>query len=317
MAKTIANAMLAALLLAASSVGNAQSDTDRKTSAPSELSAPPLEIGSGDLLSVSMFDAPEFSGHFRVDQNGDVQLPLLAAVHVAGLTSDRAAKLIEDKYVEAEILTSEASRSTVFIDEYANQGITVTGEVKSPGIYPAFGVRMLNDVVTAAGGATEFASSNIILTHRADREHPVTIAYDPEGPRRRSLPEVQVFPGDTIMVPRAGIVYVLGAVNKPGGFVLNGHDTMTTVKAMALAGGTSRAPSLNNTQLVRNEEDGRRIMVRVPLDHVLKGTASDLSLRDGDILYVPTSTRKIVTQQAIVAALAVGTAIAIYKVAYH
>jgi polysaccharide export outer membrane protein len=170
--------------------------------------------------------------------------------------------------------------------------------------------------VTAAGGATEFASSDVIVMHRSDWQHPVKITYDPAA-LPRSLPEAEIFPGDTVMVPRAGLVYVLGAVNKPGGYVLNGHDTLTAVKAMALAGGTSRAPELKNARVVRDVQDGRKLMFTVALDRVLKGTAPDIGLKDGDILYIPTSTGKIVTQAAIVAAVAVGSAIAIYRVGIH
>jgi polysaccharide biosynthesis/export protein len=316
MAKTLVAAMVAAILLAAPSAGIAQSEPAGQGPIEVPPASPPLVIGSGDLINVTVFDAAELSGRFRVDQKGNVDMPLLDTIHVAGLTADQAAKLVEDQYVKAQILVPDQSPATVFIEEYASQGITVSGEVRSPGVYPAFGVRMLNDAVTAAGGTTDLASSNVVVTHRSDREHPITIAYDP-GALPRVLPEAQIFPGDTVTVPRAGIVYVLGAVNKPGGFVLNGHDTLTTMKAMALAGGTSRFPALNNAQVVRSLGDGRKVMFTVALDRVLKGTAPDIRLNDGDILYVPTSTRKAVTQQAIVAAIAVGSAIAIYRVAFH
>jgi polysaccharide export outer membrane protein len=277
---------------------------------------PPLVIGSGDLIDVSMFDAPELSGRFRVDDKGDVEIPLLDPVHVAGLTAGQAAKLIEDQYVKAEILTPEQSRSTVLIEEYANQGITVSGEVKNPGVYPAFGVKMLNDVVTAAGGPTQLAKSTVIVTRRSDPQHPVTLAYDPDA-RPQETPEAQIFPGDTVSVPRAGIVYVLGAVNKSGGYVLDGHDEVTAQKAVALAGGTGRAPAMNRAQLVRNLDDGRKVMITVPLDRIFEGKAPDILLRNGDILYVPTNTRRIVTLAAITAAVTVGSAIAIYTVAFH
>jgi polysaccharide export outer membrane protein len=310
MAKTVAALMLAAMLAVPAAV-NAQSEPAIEVPA-----APPLVIGSGDLINVSMFDAPELSGHFRVDQNGDVGLPLIKPIHVAGLTAEQAANVLKKQYVQENILVPEGSDPTVFIEEYANQGITVSGEVKSPGVYPAFGVKMLNDVVTAAGGPTQLAQSNVIITRRSDPEHPVTLAYNPDA-RPRMTPEMQVFPGDTISVPRAGIVYVLGAVTRSGGYVLDGRDEVTAQKAMALAGGTGRAPAMNRAQLVRNQDDGTKLMITVPLDRIFKGTAPDIVLRNGDILYVPTSTEKIVTQVAITAAVAVGSAILIYKFAFH
>src|SRR5215469_11713262 len=115
MAKTLTAAMLAATLLATASAGNAQPEPAGQ--APIEVPpAPPLVIGSGDLIDVSMFDAPELSGRFRVDHKGDVDMPLLNTIHVAGLRADQAAKLIEDQYVKAQILVPEGSRATVFIE---------------------------------------------------------------------------------------------------------------------------------------------------------------------------------------------------------
>ena len=311
MANKLAIAGLASMLLAASA-GNSQSALDGRTPAVAQPVPPPLVIGSGDLIDVTMFDSPELSGKFRVDQKGDVEMPLLPSIRVAGSTAAEAAKLIEEKYVEADILLANGSRPSVFIEEYANQGITVSGEVKSPGIFPAFGVRMLNDIVTAAGGTTELASSKVVITRRNDPSHPMTLPYDP-GASPRVIPEAQIFPGDTVMVPRAGIVYVLGAVNKAGGFVLNGHDVVTAEKAIALAGGTSRAPALSRAQLVRNVQGGRKVMVTVRLDSILKGKAPDISLQDGDILYLPTSTGRLAAQQAITSALGIGSQVTIYK----
>src|SRR4051812_29106654 len=116
MAKKLANTVLAAMLLAPPVAGNAQSEPP--SIGATQGRAAPLVIGSGDLLNVSIFDSPELSGRFRVDHNGDLGMPLLEAVHVAGLTAAQAAKRIEDQYVKAEILVPESSRSTVLIEEY-------------------------------------------------------------------------------------------------------------------------------------------------------------------------------------------------------
>jgi polysaccharide export outer membrane protein len=315
MAKILAAAVLAAISFGASSVANARPGPAGQIPAASQTEVQALVIGSGDLIDVSMFDAPSLSGKFRVDQNGDLEMPLLESIHVAGLTADQAGKLIENRYIQAQILIPEGSRSTVFIEEYANQGITVSGEVKSPGVYPAFGVRMLNDVVTAAGGPTELAASKAIITRSGDRQHSVTVTYNPEV-LPRVISETQIFPGDTVVVPRAGIFYVLGAVNKAGGFALNGHDSVTAEKAMALAGGTARAPSLKRAQVVRNLPDGRKEMITVRLDRILKGKAPDIRLQDGDVLYLPTSTARLATQQALTSALGIAGQVTVYKTAY-
>lgn len=278
-------------------------------------SPPALTIGPGDLVEVALFDAPELSGRFRVDDKGDIQVPLLGSVHVEGLTADQAASQIGKDYVAAQVLKPEASQATVFIEEYASQGITVSGEVKSPGVYPALGVRMLNDVITAAGGVTEYASSKVIITRRDDPDHPLTVEYDPEA-LKPVLPRVQILPGDSIMVPRAGIVYVLGDVNKPGGYVLNGRDVLTVEKLLGLAGGSAAAAGLNRAELARNLPDGRREMVRISLIRIIKGKAPDVALQDGDVLWVPTSWARLGGEKAFAAVFQIGSAVAVYRTAY-
>jgi polysaccharide export outer membrane protein len=315
MANTLAHMLIAAMFLGAPLVGNAQSEPASGPPAPTQPAAPPLLIGSGDLIDVSLFDAPELSGRFRVDQNGDVQMPLLPNMHLAGLTAEQAANVIQDRYEQAQILVPEAARSTVFIEEYANQGIAVSGEVKSPGIYPAFGVRMLNDVITVAGGITPTAASKVLITPRNDPQHPRTVDYNPEA-RSSEAPQLQVYPGDAIVVLRAGIIYVLGNVNKAGGFILDSHSTLTVEKAMALAGGSGRAAATNRAQVVRTRGN-RKEMIAVPVDRILEGKAPDMTLQDGDILYVPTSKGKMVAQQAITSALGIGSQVTIYKTAYQ
>ncbi len=277
--------------------------------------APPLEIGSGDLISVSMFESPDLSGQFRVDAQGDIAVPLLGRVHVAGDTADEAAALIEKLYVKADILQPIGSYATVFISEYATQGITVSGDVKTPGVYPALGVRTLNDVIAEAGGESLTAASTVVITHRSDPQHPVTVKYSPFA-LKPTIPQVQVYPGDTIMIPTAGIVYVLGDVMKPGGFVLDGRSALSVEEAMALCKGGGVAAKMNDAQLVRTLKDGSKVAITVPVNRILNGKAADVVLKDGDVLYVPRSTGKFVAEQAIQDSISVGSQIVIYRSIY-
>jgi polysaccharide biosynthesis/export protein len=274
--------------------------------------APPLKIGAGDLIEVTMFENPDLSGRFRVDDRGDITVPLIGSVHVAGDTAEEAAVKIEQRFVEAQILQPAESHATVFIAEYATQGITVGGEVKSPGVYPALGVRMLNDVITAAGGVTQMAAPKVVITHKSDPANQITVDYVPEA-LKPVMPSVQIFPGDTVTIPRAGIVYVVGNVTRPGGYVLDGRNMLTVEEAMALAGGSGHAASLKRAQLVRTLEDGRKEAITVPVNLIYKGRAPDVAMKDGDILFVPTSTGKLVSEQAITSALGIGTQIAVYR----
>jgi polysaccharide export outer membrane protein len=307
MVKTIACAMIGLLLFAQPMAGGAQRSGEAATDV-----MPPLKIGPGDLLDVTMFENADLSGRFRVDQQGDITIPLLGRVHVQGETAEAAAVLIEKRYVDAQILQPAESHATVFIAEYATQGITVSGEVKAPGVYPALGVRMLNDVITAAGGITVAASSDVVISHRNDPGNPVSVYYNPTT-LRPVIPQTQIFPGDTVMIPRAGIVYVLGDVGHSGAYVLDGRKALTVEEAMALAGGGGRAAALKSVQLVRTLEDGRKEAITVPVNLIYKNRAPDVALKDGDILFVPTSTGKLAAEQAISAALSIGTSIAVYR----
>jgi polysaccharide export outer membrane protein len=235
---------------------------------------------------------------------------------VEGITAGEAASAIETRYVEAQILQPAESHASVFIVEYATQGITVNGEVKAPGVYPALGIRMLNDVISAAGGVTAAASSKVIITHKNNSENATTVEYSPEA-ITPIIPQVQIFPGDTVMVPRAGIIYVLGAVVKAGGYVLDGRRPLTVESAMALAGGGGRAAALKRAQLVRTQSDGKKENVAVRIDLIYKGKSPDMILQDGDILYIPTSRGKLVSEQAISSALGMGTSVAVYRSSYQ
>jgi polysaccharide export outer membrane protein len=280
------------------------------------LGAPALTVSSGDLIEIAMYDNQDLSGRFRVDEKGDITVPLLGLVHVEGLTAEQVGTTIENRYVEADILRAGKAHATVFIAEYATQGILVNGQVKNPGLYPALGVRMFNDVMTAAGGATPIASSKVIITRKTDQDHPITVDYNPEA-LTPVVPRIQIFPGDTITVPRAGIVYVLGRVNRPGGFVLDGRKALTVETAMALAAGSGAAAAMNHAHLVRTLDDGRKEDIILDVNKILDAKAPDVALKDGDILFIPTSTGKLVMQQAISSALNIGTSVAVYRTAYQ
>ena len=214
--------------------------------------------------------------------------------------------------MEGQILLPANSHATVFIAEFATQGITINGEVKAPGVYPALGVHKLNDLIAAAGGITQLAASHVVITHKDDPGDPTTVEYNPAA-LKPIIPNVQIFPGDSILIPRAGVVYVAGNVAKPGAYVLDGRRSLTVEEAMALSGGGGKASALKRVQLVRTLDDGRKEAITIPVNLIYKGRAPDVALIDGDILYVPTSNGKLITEQAINSALGIGTSVLVYK----
>ena len=311
MAKRVERLIVTCLLLfALTGVGFAQQ------SSPTEGVAPALKVDAGDLIEVTVFDNPDLSGHFRVDEKGNVFVPLLGPVRVAGETAEEIGRDLEKRYVGAEIFPSARSYTTVSIVEYASQGITVNGEVRTPGLYPALGVRVLNDMITAAGGVQITASSKIIVTRKNDQDHPITVEYNPAA-LTPVIPRLQIFPGDSILVPRAGVVYVLGNVMRPGAYVLGGRDTLTVEAALALAGNTGKAAATKQVHLVRTQESGRKEDVVLSVNLILKGKAPDVAMKDGDVLYIPTSNAKLAAEQALASAVGIGTTVVTYRAAYH
>jgi polysaccharide biosynthesis/export protein len=279
-----------------------------------KFEALPVQISSGDMVDIAVYDSADLSGRYRVSEKGNITVPLIGTINILGKTAEDAQAIIEGKYIERDILKPGGARVTIFISEYATQGIVVSGEVKNPGIYPALGVRTLNDVLASAGGTTGAASSSIVIKRRNDYSHPVLAEYNPTV-SDPIVPEVQIYPGDTIVVPKIGIIYVVGNVARPGGYVLDAHTQMTVEKAIALAEGERGSSSLNKVQLVRNEIGGAKNRM-INLANIYKGTEKDVKMQDGDILYVPRSKAKAATSQAIMSMLGMGMSVVTYRASY-
>ena len=170
---------------------------------PSEYSYA-LLLDTGDLLDIRVFDTPDLSEKLRVDNRGDITLPVGGIVKVRGLTAEQAQTAIEERFRQRNILHDP--HVEVFVLEYATQGVTVAGEVKLPGVYAWSGKRTVLDFVSLAGGVTPVASKTFTLTHKRTNAAIVTAELSD------SSPKADVEPGDLIVVTRAGVVYVVGDV---------------------------------------------------------------------------------------------------------
>jgi polysaccharide biosynthesis/export protein len=125
-------------------------------------------------------------------------------------------------------------------------------------------------------------------------------------------------PGDIVTVPHAGIVYVLGAVNRPGGFVVSNDRTqLTTMKVLALAGGLKGIAKLDHAVIIRKDDQGKQTETEVDLKKVLHQQSEDLQMRASDILYIPDSHTKQFLLQAAALSLAIASAVAIYRIGYQ
>jgi polysaccharide export outer membrane protein len=105
---------------------------------------------------------------------------------------------------------------------------------------------------------------------------------------------VLVRPGDTVFVPRAGIVYVLGAVNRPGGYVMQEDGQLNVAEALAMSGGTVMQANTAGLRVIRRNADGTVLDFPLSYDAIAKGTQAPLLLQPQDIVYVPMSKIKAI-----------------------
>lgn len=271
---------------------------------------PAIDIGPGDLLDIVVFDTAELSTHVRVTQDGFANLPVIGRINLSGLNADQAARRIEAELRDRNLLLEP--HVTVFIVEYASQGATVSGEIRQPGIYPTLGKRRMLDMLAIAGGVAPTAGKSVTIIHRDDPTHPVLVPLQATAARLGEQENPEILPGDTIVVAKAGVVYIVGDVEKPGGFLVDNNERLSTAQALSLAGGPNKTASLSKTRLIRKVDGGRQEYV-IDIAKMLKGEQADLKLNDGDIIWVPSSQFKTFGYRGIEAAIAITSGLIIYN----
>jgi polysaccharide biosynthesis/export protein len=254
----------------------------------SPAAAESLLIGPGDLLRISVLRESELDQRVRVFDSGEISLALAGNVPVQGLTPAQAAARIAEKYRDGKFLLHP--EVSVFVEEYATETVTILGQVTHPGAVPLAAPRGLIDVLSLAGGLTEFADRHIVIERRTSGGQPAERirAFVPNRADDALNANVLVRPGDTVIVPKAGIVYVLGDVAHPGGYLMQNDSQLTVLQAIALAAGASKTASEKRIRLVRNV-DGITHSIDLPLRDMERGRDPDVPLQANDILYVPFS----------------------------
>jgi polysaccharide biosynthesis/export protein len=279
------------------------SESQRATSPSRDAS---LRLGSGDLIEVHVYNVPDLTTKARVTSDGNIYMPLIEAVHVKGLTVEEAQLLLEKQLADGGFV--KEPHVSIFVDQYASDGASVLGEVFKPSIYPVMGEQHLLDLISAAGGLTERAGQDVTITHRSQPEKPVTVALG-QKISANGESNVPVFPGDTIIVHRAEVVYVVGDVGRPSGFSM-GSGHLTVLQAIALAGGTTRTAKLGAARIIRKTPAG---MTETPvqLKKILEAKAPDLPMQPDDILFIPTSAGRILAGRTLEAAVQAASAASI------
>jgi polysaccharide biosynthesis/export protein len=290
-----------------------------------------IPIGTGDLVHIDVFDVPELSRDVRVSDTGDITLPLVPGrIPAVGMSvfqlQERLAQLLIDNGLVSHPQVS------VFLKERNSQPVSVVGAVSHPLVYQVMRPTTLLEVLAAAGGITDDAGSEILIS-RAARSgvpaiQPASETNQPPDQRIISIRlqdllesgdskfNVAVYGGDVVSVPRAGIVYVLGAgIAQPGGYVMQSHgDQITVLKAVALAHGLTGYAKPNSAIIMRmNPATGQKDQIPVYIAKMVKRQAEDIAMKSNDVLYIPDSEGRKALAKGAQAALSVGAGIAIYR----
>jgi polysaccharide export outer membrane protein len=307
-------------------------------------------LDSGDLLGIEVFDVPELTRDVRISESGLISLPLLPVkVRAAGLTAFQ----LQDKLAELLLVNGLISNPqvTVSVKEQHGQPITVMGAVRTPMVIQAVRQMTLLEVLSRAGGIADDAAGQILVTRAAlpatleslqeaapeapelaaEAEAEPATAATAEAPAptepltvRVSLSDLldtgdprynlALRGGDVVSVPRAGVVYAVGAVQRPGGFVMaNDRQQLTVLKVLALSGGLTGTAKGKNAVIIRQSAEVDQRQVPVNLERILAFKDEDPLLLQSDILFVPNSGSKQVMGRFAQTALGLASGVALVR----
>ncbi len=268
-----------------------------------------LLIGRGDLLQVDVLDTPEMEQQVRVTDSGTITLAYIGSLEVAGDTPAQAAAAVQTLLVQKDIMLHP--QVTVRVQEYATQDVSVLGQVRSPGTYPITTPQNILKVLSLAGGLTEVADRHITIKRSGEAKE---ITYYVANDATEALADVPiVHPGDTVLVPRAPMVYIMGDVSRPGGYAIATNDSHVTVlQSIAMAGSANKTAVQSHIQIIRSTPGGQ-MDLPVHLDAIRKGKQPDIALQANDIVYVPFSWMKNAAMSASTIAASTASA-AIYVI---
>jgi len=269
----------------------------------------PAPIGPGDSLEVSEFHTPEFRSSVRVSETGTVRLPLIDEVQIGGMDEQAAAHAIEAALKSMGMLLHP--QVSVLVTMYAGRDVSVLGEVARPGVYAYTLHHRLLDLISAAAGLSQNAGRLVNVFHRNDLKTPHPVVLDPGGTDQSTDHNPELSPGDTVQVSRAGLVYVIGDVVRPGGFPVDPAQGLTVVQALSLAWGPTQNAGASKALLIR-EQKGGRTLITLNLRRMIHGQDPDQPIFDRDILFVPDSVAKNMWNRTMEAAIQSAIGVTIY-----
>jgi polysaccharide export outer membrane protein len=317
-------------------------ELDRDFSQPQVPPSPrDYRIGSDDQLTIAVLEAAELNGAPRVSASGEISLALIGTVHAEGLTPQELELVLQELLRRTYIKNPHV---TVQVGDMQSHPIAVFGAVKKPGVFQVRQAKTVIELLSMAEGLDVDAGDSVIverhggtrpqdidsLTHANSGAKSGPVAAKPQGeaaaPKTievdlKKLLEtgdpalnVLVEPGDVVKVPRAGLVYVVGQVKKPGGYELKSNENISVLQAVALAEGLTSTSSSSYARIIRTSETtGRRQEIPINLNKILAGKQPDPMLKPRDIVFVPNSAARSALYRGVEAAVSIGTGLAIYR----
>jgi polysaccharide export outer membrane protein len=263
-----------------------------------------VKIMPGDVISIMTYGAPELStltttttdapgssggggnvNGMKVGAQGEIALPYLGVVKIAGMTPSEAGAYLEKELKDKGILVDP--QVTVSLVDSPTRTITVLGEVQRPSTVPAFGQLRLLDVIAACGGFTPLASHNITVRRPGEpTPYTVILGTDPKNTDETNIP---LMAGDTVIVPKVGSVFVIGQVKTPSAIPLSSNAPITVMRAIAMSGGLNFGAALSKIVIIRKTPDDQHVEIQLDLKKVMSGKERDVALMSDDVLLIPTN----------------------------
>jgi polysaccharide export outer membrane protein len=277
-------------------------------------------LGADDQISIWVLGLTDsFGKPFKVDESGYVDLPMIGRVRAADRTIEQ---FKADLVARLRDFVNDPQVS-VTVSELHSQPVSILGAVNTPGVHQLQGRKTLMEMLSAAGGLRADAGKSVKVTRapaagaspndpNSRPEDVIDVSVSDLLAGNATAQNIIIRPHDVITVPRAEMVYVVGEVTKAGGFLLNEHETMSTLQALSLAGGLSPNAAPGYARILRTTKGSpERAEVRLDLKKILSSKANDVPLQSGDILFVPNSAAKAAGRRAVDAAvqLAIGVAV--------
>jgi polysaccharide biosynthesis/export protein len=245
-------------------------------------------IGEGDLLQVSVFEDKDLESQGRVGARGFISLPLIGPVEVKGLTTREAEQKMEDLYRAKYLRNPHVS---VFVKEQVAGKITLMGAFKKTGVFPYLARQNLFEAMALGEGLTDKAGKMVqVRRGSGGSDRPATFLVDLDELAKGGGEELnmQIKSGDVIYVPEAGMVYVDGAVRKPGNYPIKRN--MNVPQAIIAAGGFAPYAEENSIKLVRARGDGKPEIVQLSFKDLQQQiSGQNIEVKDRDIIFVETN----------------------------